>query len=231
MGEVDAVDGERRDRGIFPVARAGLLKLTGNFLPIAACIAVALVAAVASYLLLSGRAAVFCGLMGIIIVVTTAFFNPLATTLDHLYDSELAQQIVRFNNQANDERPLWVCYGGVHPGTLVTTLGGRSVSGIHWPPQLSLWQKLDTLNRYEHEYNRFAYVHLEHGKQEEEFSFEAKQADAFTVTISPQEPILKSLGARYVLALNEAQEKVQQDNLPLLYKSPDGTFSIYEIQP
>ena len=189
---------------------------------------VSLVAGLLSYGLLSGRKVVFCALLGPILIYTTAFFNPLSTNLDHIYKSELAQQILRLNKESGGQ-PLWLCYGGVHPGILVTALGGRSLSGLHWPPQVSLWRKVDPSGFREQAYNRYAQVQLAYGELHEGVRFNNSQEDALVVTLPPQAPMLKELGARFVLALEDAQKKIETGNLTLVYHSSSGAFSIYEI--
>jgi hypothetical protein len=181
-----------------------------------------------SYCLFAGKGAAFCGVLGAV-VATSAFFNPLATNLDHIYKSELAGQITHYNNQSND-KPLWLAYGGVHPGVLITALGGRSLSGIHWPPQLALWRRLDSSRGgYEPLYNRYAEVSLLYQPNEIPVAFNSPYAQALTVGISPHNPRLKRLGARYVLALGDAQKELDSARLITLYTSRDAVFTIYEI--
>src|SRR6201999_1921504 len=104
-----------------------LTKLTNGFPAPLLALATALVLGAAAYLMLAGKRLAFCGLMGVVLVGTTAWFHPPATNLDHLYDSELAKAITAINNQSPD-RPFWVCYGGVQPGVLIEILGGRSLT-------------------------------------------------------------------------------------------------------
>jgi hypothetical protein len=205
-------------------------KLTGEFFDSVIMLLVPLFAGLSAYFLLRGRALAFCGIVGAIVVLTTGGFNPLSTNLDHIYDSELAREITRLNQEAG-EPPMWICYGGVSPGMLVTALGGKSLSGQHWPPQLSLWRRFDPSGVYENEYNRYALVHLVYGDRQQGIRFQAAGQDSFIVTISPLAPLLKSMGARYVLIIGEAQEQAKRDNLLLAYRSSQGHFSIYEIPP
>lgn len=206
-----------------------LMKLTGGFFLGSTIVGVAFVAGILSWLLLMGRSAAFCVAMGAILVATTAFFNPLSTNLDHIYQSELAQQIVKLNKESPD-RPLWICYGGVHPGVLVTVLGGRSLSGVHWPPQLALWRSIDPSGGgYEHVYNRYAQVQLGYRPDSGWVTFNNSQDDAMEVKISPTHPVLLEMGARYVLAMGEAQAAVNESNLSVVYRSQTGSFTIYEI--
>jgi hypothetical protein len=206
-----------------------LKKATEGFPSVSFILVVALIAGFISYCLLAGKSTLFCGALGAILVATSSFFNPLATNLDHIYNSELAQQIVKLNNEATDH-PLWICYGGVHPGVLVSTLGGRSLTGIQWPPQLSLWRKLDGSDgAYENIYNRYALVQLTYRPDAAWVSFSSPQDDAFEVRICPDHPVLKKMGARFVLAMGDSQQVVAQSNLDLIYTSTNGSFSIFEI--
>jgi hypothetical protein len=206
-----------------------LMKTADGFPPANAVLFASLLAGFLSYCLLGGKSAIFCGALSAILVATTALFNPLATNLDHIYDSELAQQIVRLNNQSTD-RPLWICYGGVFPGMLITTLGGRSLTGIHWPPQLALWRSLDpTGGGYEKVYNRYAEVSLEYRDDDKWVSFINPTQGTLLVKVSPTHPVLRAMGGGYVLAMGDAQTAVEPARLPLLYKSSNGSFSIFEI--
>lgn len=206
-----------------------LAKAASGFPPFWFIILVSLVAGFLSYCLFTGKRAAFCGVLGAIVLATTAMFNPLSTNLDHIYKSELAQQIISFDNRSNDH-PLWLSYGGVHPGVLITTLGRRSLSGIHWPPQLSIWRKLDpTRGGYEPVYNRYAEITLQYQPSEGTVSFDSPYDQALTVAISPHHPKLKRMGARYVLAMSDAQKELDSAGLITLYKSTDADFTIYEI--
>ena len=205
-----------------------LAKRTGHYLSTDTVLLFSTIAGCLSYVMLSGRSALFCLMMGVSVVLTTATFNPLCTNLDHIYKSELAEQIVRFDNESND-RPLWLCYGSIHPGILVTALGGRSLSGLYWPPQLSLWREFDPLGSYQAIYNRYAHFQLAFEPADLRVGFEKTWEDSFILRISPNNPILISRGARYVLAMGSAQQIVRAANLVPVYKSPQGAFTIYEI--
>lgn len=200
-----------------------------NVLPSArVALLTAITGGLASYCLLSGRVKVFAAFICVLVVATTILFNPLSTNLDHIYKSELAAEITRLNGQSN-RPPLWVCYGGVHPGVLVTILGGRSVSGVHWPPQLSMWHVLDPDRIYEYFYNRYAEVSLDYTPDVSRVSFRAPQDGELRVIISPDYPALKTLGARYLLVVGEAQDVVPAEKFHTVSRSAYGNFSIFEF--
>jgi hypothetical protein len=215
---------------LFIFHRAAMLKMSKEFPALSITLAVALLAGLVSYCLIAGNSKAFCAIMCVAILATTAPYNPLSTNLDHIYDSELAHQITRLNRESGD-RPFWICYGGTHPGVLVYLLGGRSLSGIHWPPQLALWSQFDYLGYYPNVYNRYAEVQLAYEPVKERISFSNHQDGAFVVSINPNHLFLKRLGARYVLAMGDAQPTLELARLPVVYKSTFGNFSIYEIPP
>ena len=205
-----------------------LMSLTNGFPSPLLALATALVMGGAAYLMLAGKRLAFCALMGVVLVATTAWFNPLSTHLDHLYDSELAKAITTINNQSA-ARPFWVCYGGVHTGVLVEILGGRSLTGIQWPPQLDVWHALDPNRTYEANYNRYAEVTLDYTSNDSRVAFRNLLPGTMNVMFSPTNPTLKDLGARYVLLTDDAQTKVDTSRLRLVHRLDSGIFTIFEI--
>jgi hypothetical protein len=198
----------------FPSRRLGLLT--------------SLVGGVVSYLMLAGLRKSFCAIVGAIVLGTSALFNPLSTNLSHLYDSELSREIIHLNKESTSP-PLWVCYGGSHTGALVTILGGRSMSGIHWPPQLSIWHVLDPARLYEKFYNQYAEVSLDYLQDASRVSFSSPHDGELRVFISPNNVGLKTLGARYMLLADEAVDGIPTDGFRFLYKARNGRYSIFEF--
>lgn len=181
-----------------------------------------------SFLMLSGRTRSFCAILAVAIVAAGGFFNPLATNLDHIYKSELARQITRLNAEAGGA-PLWICYGDTYPSTLVATLGGRSIGGVHWPPQMSFWEKLDTAGQYRSIYNNFSHIELAYEGDERKILLTGNQSYVIRIGISPGNAVLRSMGARYVLAMGGSQSEIDRTKFPLLYRSDRGIFAIFEI--
>jgi len=219
--------------------------VAGGFPPVSATMLVALVSGLASFSLLSGKRRIFCYLVAATVIATSAFFNPLSTNIDYLYQSELAQKINELDSRtdasvtnslgasapapAQKQRPLWLCYGLAYPGVQVQILGGRALPGIQWPPQLDLWRRLDPSSDYEHIYNRYAHIQLGIDGISQGATFTNPKDDAMTVTVSPSNPVLLSMGARYVLAMYKYQDNIDKIGLPVIYKSKTGTFTIYGI--
>ncbi|HUK90097.1 MAG TPA: hypothetical protein VLZ81_06830 [Blastocatellia bacterium] len=182
-----------------------------------------------SYLLLKGRIRPFCTIViaGLVPILWT--FNPLSTNLDYIYKSEMAQKIQEFDRQSSVP-PLWICYDEAanYEGMLVAILGARTVSGIQWPPDLAFWHALDPTREHEALYNRYAHVRL-HYTDAELPSFALTGPIVLDVGIRPDNPALKEMGAKYILAQGEAASRVNPARFPLLYRSPTENFSIFEI--
>jgi hypothetical protein len=208
-------------------ARA-LMNLTGDFPTPPLALLMSLLMGLIAYLLLDGRIKTFALLLAGLHIATTITFNPLATNLDHIYHSELADAITRINRQSS-ERPFWIAYGGIHPGVLVEILGGRYLTGIQWPPQLDVWHTFDPGRYMEAQYNRYAEVSFEYTPYEQLAVFRNPQDGTLLVKVSPYHPAMKTLGVRYVLLMGDAQKIVDASRLSLVYRSSFDSFSIYEI--
>ena len=204
-----------------------LIKETDGFPSGRVALVTVLLAGLASYCLLSGHIGVFCTLVFVAVVGTTVLFNPLSTDLNHIYDSELAKEVTRLSKESTPP-PLWVCYGGSHTGVLVTVLGGRSVSGVQWPPQLSMWRVLDPGGLYDRFYNQYAEVSLDYLPDASRVSFGSPHDGELRVFISPAYAGLKMLGARYLLLAGEAQG-IPTDKFRFVSKTTNGSFSIFEF--
>jgi len=220
--------------------------VAGGFPPVSATMLVALVSGLASFCLLAGNRRMFCYLVVAAVVATSAFFNPLSTNLDFLYQSELAEKITELDRNPDGlapdtmraqgsgepsqrQRPLWLCYGLAYPEVQVQILGGRALPGIQWPPQLDLWRRLDPSRTYEPIYNRYAHIQLGVDGIGQAATFTSPKDDAIAVTASPTDSVFLSMGARYVLAMYKYQENIDRLGLPVIYKSNTGAFTIYPI--
>ncbi len=204
-----------------------LIKETDGFPSGRVALLTVLLGGFASYCLLSGHTRVFCTLVFAAVVGTTVLFNPLSTDLSHIYDSELAQEITRLSKESSPP-PLWVCYGGSHTGILVTVLGGRSLSGAQWPPQLSMWRVLDPGGVYERFYNQYTEVSLDYLADASRVSFGSPHDGELRVFVSPSYIGLKTLGARYLLLAGEAQG-IPTDKFRFVSKTTNGSFAIFEF--
>jgi len=191
-----------------------------------------LLAAGVSYFMLAGRTAAFCGVLGAVVVATTALFNPLSTRIDYVYDSEAARVILELNQKA-DKPPLWVGYGASYPNTLITLLGGRTLGGVQWPPQLELWHAFDPSRAYETAYNQYAHVHFFPEAEPPSDLFWSPIPSVVIIRVAPDNPVFRQMGVRYILAMGDMgswQLGVPPPHCRVVYASPKGTFSVFEVE-
>ena len=201
---------------------------SGRVIIISTAIGLVGYASIACYFMLSGEVRAFCIVVAIGLIGTSALFNPLATSLDQLYNSDLARQIVRLD-EASESRPLWVCYGPGDTGILVTLLGGRTISGIQFPPQIGLWRDFDPQREFDEQYNRDAWVNLTYQDGQRPVSFANPSPHNLDINVAPDHPALLARGARYVLATGYAQDQIDRSRFPVVYQSPARAFTVFSI--
>jgi hypothetical protein len=200
---------------------------TEGVIPRSIVLLISLLLALLAYLFYSGRALAFAGAFSALLVVTSFWFNPLAGSLNAAYDTPLAQEIRRLSAHGKNERPpLWLSFGSIQLGVLIYVLGGRSLTGVHFTPELALWRSLDPSGRYEHVYNRYARLSLSLSHDPERVKFSTSGEGRVRVQLSPHHPELKAAGARYVIAKVKAFKR--DPGMKQVYRAPGG-YAIFEI--
>jgi hypothetical protein len=181
-----------------------------------------------SWALAAGRTLLFGVPLALLQIGTCFWFNPLATNLDHVYESELAHAIRDVKTRAGS-RSTWAVFGGVHIGPLIEILGDRALTGPQWPPQLHAWSVLDSEGSNFANYNRYAEVSFRVSSDPHSIRFENPTEGFLRVTLAPDNPRLKQLGVRYVLVVDGQQGSVDAAKLKAIYHSQNGHFTIYEL--
>jgi hypothetical protein len=204
-------------------------KLVGKVPTLPAALIMSAIMAGLSWALAAGRSLRFAAPLALLQIVTAFWFNPLATNLDHIYKSKLAQAILSVKARSA-EPSLWAVFGGVHVGVTLEVLGERAVTGIQWPPQLHAWSVLDPTGDHFANYNRYAEIAFKASRTADAISFKNPSEGALVVTLSPGEPRLKALGVRYILLMGKEQAQADETKLLSVYHSDDHRFSIYELR-
>ncbi len=237
LATADLKDGERKIpavaatlSGIFFLVYGFIYNQTNEWQLIpSVLLTVALLAALIIFWMLNGQSREFCLTLGGLVILTSAFFNPLSYGLSYIYESEMATQIKRFD-LASGGKTMWIAYGENYPGTMIRMMGAKSLTGHNYLPQLEIWRKFDPAGEYEAIYNRVGHVRLEYNPNPDQVIFESDFPDALLVKVSPRHKAFKELGGRYVLVTGQQQQLADKDNLKPVYKSPRGNFSIYELE-
>ena len=95
-----------------------------------------------------------------------------------------------------------------------------------WPPDLGFWHGLDPARKYESSYNAYAHVIL-HYTDHDPPSFKTWDNGILEVTASPNNPMFKEMGAKYVLIPAQGARAVDTAQFPLVWA--DAGFSIFAI--
>lgn len=191
-------------------------------------------AALLATLSVLGQVRAFASLLAAALVITSYDFNPLAIGFPDWRTSELGQAIARVaaEGETEDEpQPLWLAYGGPdYPniGSLIQLSGQRSLSGVYCYPQVELWQPLDPQGKERFTYNRFAAVRLDMARGRRDVGFRLQAFNVLRVAISPRNPVLYAMGARYVLTFG-AQPAIAEPAYTLLYRSEQQDFAIWRL--
>jgi len=216
-------------RNVFPKT----VLFGGGRIPVAMQLVTALIALQALALLL-GKRRIFAGLLAFELLVTAGNFNPLSVGFPPVEDSPLYKAV---HQVVEDDRAIrldsfWLASGGpAEPliGTILSTMGGRSLTGVHFHPQLSLWRALDPTGALEPIYNRYAeiaYFQLPLG--DDHIKFKNPNDGSMNVSASPTHPLLRRLGVRYALTYSK-DGSLTQPPFTRLYSGTDKPFRIWRL--
>ena len=211
------------------------------------CLAVALL----SHALLRGQVRAVAAALVVSLFFTCFPFNPLARGTGSVQDTELVRAVAQIERDTaaaaapsgSPGRPLWLCYGRIALpsvcGSLIAIAGGHSLTAVHQYPQLDLWRRFDPDRAQENAYNRYAHVELRlpTGEKPVEFigsgsSFggpDAPAPDVLAVRIAPGHPVLRQLGARFVVVLGDDQDDMEFWGMTRRYQAESRKFSIFEL--
>ena len=160
----------------------------------------------------------------IFMIITGFFVNPIARTLNPIYGKEISKNIININENNPGK---WVSIDNMFGATFLFANGVETFNGVHYYPDLKMWEMLDKENKYEDIYNRYAHVRV--GFTNEETNFELLHADAIKVNINIDE--LKKTGIKYILSNSKLDEeyntKEESYFKELYFNTVDNTY-IYE---
>ncbi len=216
-------------RNVFPKTAM----LGGGRIPLIMQMVTALIALQALVLLLSKRR-IFASLLAVELLATAGNFNPLSVGFAPVEASPLykaVHQVVE-DDQAAGLHSLWVASGGPPEpliGTVLATMGGRALTGVHFHPQLSLWSALDPSGAFKYIYNRYAEIaYFQLPLDDDHIKFKNPNEGSFNLYASPTNPLLRHLGVRY--ALTYAKDgSLTQPAFTRLYFGTDKPFRIWRL--
>ena len=167
------------------------------------------------------------GALAVVSVATTIWFNPLvAGGSAFLVDNPLSRKILEIDRAAGG--PRWVVYNHTDLATLLPAIGVRSVGGIHYLPQESLWSRVDPTKKFSWAWNRYAHVGFSLPEAGAELQMEVRGPDLLIVHLDPNSPEFWKLGVDYVLYAGD--DGVALARFPGLQKlAAVGDRSIYKV--
>jgi hypothetical protein len=104
--------------------------------------------------------------------------------------------------------------------------GKDSLTGIHFAPQMEVWDDLDPARKYEFAYNRYAHILFSTSKLDD--PLQLKYADMFEVRFEPCGKFLQTR-AEYVLSAHKLGSQCLQQSK--IIRTPARQFYIYRLQP
>jgi len=179
-------------------------------------------ATLGAFLLMRGRARIFAGLLIPCLLFIAGDFNPLSVSFASIEDSDLRRAVkaVVDRDRREGRNSIWLASAACRRpllGTLVTAMGGRSLTGVLFHPQLSLWHQLDPEGKFESVYNRYAeifYLQLAARISKRCLSLlsHGLYPGSFAVAMAPDNPLLLKMGVRHALTF----ERMSYTEAPLV---------------
>lgn len=108
-------------------------------------------------------------------------------------------------------------------------MGARTLAGVYEYPQPDFWKPLDPDGRHRTMYNRYVNARLMPtplGAPGVRFGMATYLM--IRVWVSPLNPALREMGARYVLTFGK-EPSITSPPMTLLYQSSKGDFAIWEL--
>ena len=155
----------------------------------------------------------------------TLSFNPVVRKGSKIFEeNDLAHAIAAVHSP---QGARWLTLGDSVMPAFLHTLGIKTINGLHFYPQESLWKILDPQGTSQDAYNRYSFVSFFSSKNpKDKMKIIAPQLDVTTVEISPQDPAFDKLGADYLLSRGKltgidpkfAYEQVAETGPYVIYK-------------
>jgi hypothetical protein len=195
---------------------------------------VTILLALQALLLVLGKRRIFAGILAAELLVTAGNFNPLSRGFPAVEESPLyraVQQVVE-DDRASNLDSLWLASGGPPEplvGTILTTMGARSLTGVHFHPQLSLWRALDPAGTYDSVYNRYGEIaYFQLPLKDTTLKFTNPNHGSFNLHASCIHPLLRQLGVRYAVTYSK-DGQLNQQQFTRLYAGTDKPFRIWRL--
>jgi hypothetical protein len=180
----------------------------------------------AVYLLLTKRLAWFSVLFFVSMFLSSYTVNPLYRGLGPLLRNPLVEEIQAIDR---DSPGVWGTVDNIYLLNYPVAAGVKSLTATYVYPQLELWRQLDTNNKFEGVYNRYAKISLSTNPQvNEEIPIKVldESADSILLALLPCSDFEKRY-LKYVISLNEINIECMKEIKNIKYG--EKTVWFYEL--
>lgn len=158
-----------------------------------------------------------------IILFSGATINPIRKGTNVIYDSSLIKKIEEISK---DDDKLWIVEGQGLPYINIPILAGaKTINSTNVYPVLDRWNLLDTNNKNEEIYNRYAHIII-NLTDEASKEFKLTSTDEFVLNLNIDE--LLALDVKYVLSLRDL-DKYSNGKI-YLEKIYNNNYKIYKVK-
>lgn len=153
--------------------------------------------------------------MFIITLVSGALILPIAKGLDVIYEKPFSKKIQEIVKKDKDSVFAFVNDGVILSNYIIAN-GGKAINSTNYLPNLDLWHQLDSEEKYNDVYNRYAHVAMD--LTEEETSFEIYYPDNIGLHLNYND--MCSIDIDYLVSSKELEAHELYD----LSYSEDGVY-------
>lgn len=161
-----------------------------------------------------------------VMIMAGGTVNPIRKGVDVIYESDIIKEVQVINHEENGK---WIVEELDFPKmNYLFTSGVQVINGTNTYPELNRWRKIDTEDKYEDVYNRYAHIRVKIEKEQKNIKekFVLTFADAYTVYLIPNE--LKTLEVKYIFTTNDL-EKFTTNEVQFQKKWSNETYKIYKV--
>lgn len=138
--------------------------------------------------------------LGALLIFSNAGINPIMRGLSPLLDSSAFKAIDKVRSADPDGK--WIVYHTRYFAQLVKATGAPVLNGTKILPELPLLRRIDPKRTADFIYNRYANIAYELPKDPNQINFNLIYPDFYMAFISPDHPVLREAGYRYLMFPN-----------------------------
>lgn len=162
--------------------------------------------------------------MGIVILTSGLFVNPIVQGTGAIDKKTLAEEIIKIKKE--DPDALWLSEGSLYNFT--PALGVRTINSVRFYPDMKLWANVDPKHKNEKIYNRYAHIQAAIDKGNTKFRLDRQ--DNFTVILNFTD--CKKLGIKYVISKRSLKDynPYNYAHFDRIYGPDKDKWSIYRLR-